>query len=313
MATVLDWIAEATQARSARRRDRICELWSGYGEVVRVELAGGIAPTVVVKHVRPPPGAASVSDARKRRSYDVETAFYREYAARCDDRCRVARLYGSRATPDEWLFVLEDLDASGFPARRHEAGPVALEACLAWLAAFHARFLGDPGAGLWPIGTYWHLATRIDELAAIADPELRAAAASIDEQLAAARYQTILHGDPKDANFCFAADDRSVAAVDFQYAGRGCAMKDVAYLLHGRSDEPADGIARDHLDTYFGRLRAAPRDEAIDITAVEAEWRALYPVARLDFCRFLAGWAPDHWQRDRRSQRFVRTALEARR
>ena len=82
-----------------------------------------------------------------------------------------------------------------------------------------------------------------------------------------------------------------MAAVDFQYAGRGCAMKDVAYLLHGRSDEPADGIAHDHLDTYFRHLRAAERDERIDIAAVEAEWRPLYPVARLDFARFLAGWS----------------------
>jgi hypothetical protein len=288
---VLDWIAEATQARSARRRERIQHLWSGYGELVRVELTGGIAPTVVVKHVRPPAGRASVSDARKRRSYDVEARFYREYAPRCDDRCRVARLYASRALPDEWLFVLEDLDASGFPRRHGEADATALDACLAWLAAFHARFLGDVGPGLWPTGTYWHLATRMDELAAIADPALRASASAIDEQLAAARYQTILHGDPKDANFCFARDDRAVAAVDFQYAGRGCAMKDVAYLLHGRSDEPPDGIAHDHLDTYFEYLRTALRDTAVDSAAVETEWRALYPVAQLDFRRFLAGWA----------------------
>jgi len=303
---VLDWIAAVTNARSARRLAHVQELWSGYGEIARIALVDGIAPTAVIKRVRPPGGWATTSDARKRRSYDVEAAFYRDFAPRCDDTCRVARLYASRVEPDEWLFVLEDLDASGFGVRHHEASGAALDACLAWLASFHARFLGDPGAGLWPIGSYWHLATRRDELARITDPALRAAAAGIDDQLAAARYQTILHGDPKDANFCFTPDGRAVAAVDFQYAGRGCAMKDVAYLLYGRADEPADGIAHDHLATYFRHLRGAlgPRADA-----VETEWRAMYPLARLDFCRFLAGWSPAHWQRDRRGQSFVRVAF----
>ena len=60
-------------------------------------------------------------------------------------------------------------------------------------------------------------------------------------------------------------------------------MVDVAYLLYGRSDEgdPA------HLDRYFGHLRGAATS---DIAALEREWRELYPIARQDFRRFLAGW-----------------------
>ncbi len=305
---MLDWIAEVTGARSARRAQQLQALWGGYGELFRVELDRGVAPTAVVKWVRPPAAAqATVSDARKRRSYEVEAAFYRDFAARCDDTCRVARLYGSRTTGGESLFVLEDLDAAGFPMRHDDADPTSLDACLSWLASFHARFLDAPPDGLWPTGTYWHLATRTDELAAITDPALRDAGAVLDARLTAARYQTILHGDPKEANFCFSADGRRVAAVDFQYAGRGCAMKDVAYLLYGRSDEPADGIAHHHLDTYFRAMRvAAP---AVDLDAVEAEWRTLYPTARLDFCRFLAGWRPARWQHDRIGQDYVRRAL----
>ncbi len=281
--TVLDWIAAATGARAARRGERLQTLWSGYGEIFRVELDGGIAPTAIVKHVTPPHTRDSISDRRKRRSYHVEVAFYRDLAPRCDDRCRVARLFASRVTDDEWTFVLEDLDGAGYPGRCDDAEGSSLDACIGWLAAFHARFLDEHHGDLWPIGTYWHLATRHDELAAIADRGLRDRAHDLDTQLSAARFQTILHGDPKEANFCFSRDGRSVAAVDFQYAGRGCAMKDVAYLLHGRDERRQ--LAG--LDSYFRALRPLL---AADGAAIEAEWRALYPVARRDFRRFLAGW-----------------------
>ncbi len=311
---VLAWIGGVMGARRARRGRQLQSLWSGYGEIFRVELEGSEAASAIVKWVRPPGHAeGTVSDRRKRRSYEVEAAFYADFAARCDDTCRVARLHGSRAVDGERLLVLEDLDTAGFPRRHHDASATGLDACLAWLAAFHARFLGDPGEGLWPTGTYWHLATRIDELPAIADVALRSRAAVLAAQLSAARYQTILHGDPKEANFCFSADDRSVAAVDFQYVGRGCGMKDLAYLLYGRDDEPADGIAHAQLDTYFRALDAAVTRDGnpahVDLVALEAEWRALYPIARLDFCRFLAGWRPALWQGDRRGQRFVRDQL----
>jgi aminoglycoside phosphotransferase (APT) family kinase protein len=279
---MLDWIAKATGARSAQRVARVQTLWDGYGEVSRVELDHGVAPTVIVKRVAPPAKSrGTASDARKRRSYDVEEVFYRQFAPRCDDRCRVAKLYASRVEAGEWWFVLEDLDAAGYRDRRDPAHGAALDACLAWLAAFHARFLADPGEGLWPQGTYWHLATRLDELAAIDDEEIRATAHDLDARLAAARFQTILHGDPKEANFCFTRDGRSVAAVDFQYAGRGCAMKDVAYLLHGHADT--------HVETYFRQLRIA-LDRHPDATGIEQEWRGLFPIAQLDFKRFLAGW-----------------------
>jgi aminoglycoside phosphotransferase (APT) family kinase protein len=280
--SVLDWIANVTGARSARRLARLQTLWGGYGEVFRVELDQGVARTAVVKRVAPPQAArGSTSDQRKRRSYDVEDVFYRRFALRCDDSCRVARMYGSRIEDGEWWFVLEDLDAAGFRERHDPAHGDALAACLAWLAAFHARFLGDRGDGLWEQGTYWHLATRLEELAATRDERIRATAHDLDAQLAGARFQTILHGDPKEANFCFTPDGRAVAAVDFQYAGRGCAMKDVAYLLHGHADA--------HVETYFRHLRVQLAGHA-ELAALEQEWRALFPIAQRDFKRFLAGW-----------------------
>ena len=303
---MLDWIANALGARSARRVERIQSLWSGYGELFRVELAGASARSAVVKWARPPKTDGDASFARKCRSYDVELEFYRSIAPRCDERCRVPALLASRRDAGEWILVLEDLDACGFDRRVDEAAAPLLETALAWLASFHARFFDERIDGLWPTGTYWHLETRRDELDRIADRELRAAAPELARRLAAARYQTLLHGDAKDANFCFTRDGSAVAAVDFQYTGRGCAMSDLAYLLYGRADEPPDGIDHARLDTYFRYLRAAV---GAPIDAVEAEWRALYPIARLDFCRFLAGWRPAMWQHDARGQRFVRSQL----
>lgn len=256
--------------------ERIQSLWSGYGEIVRVTLDD--AGPAIVKHVRPPANADSTSDARKRRSYDVELAFYRDVAARCDPAtCRVARFVGGERTDDDWLFILEDLDAAGFAGRMTDDDNVTL--ALDWLAAFHARFLGETFPALWPIGTYWHLGTRRDELANIRSRALRERADELARTLDSARYQTLVHGDAKEANFC--VSPTQVAAVDFQYTGRGVGIRDVAYLLHGHDD--------DALEHYFRALRAA-LPAHVDADAVVSEWRTLYPVAQQDFARFLAGW-----------------------
>ena len=65
-------------------------------------------------------------------------------------------------------------------------------------------------------------------------------APELDRRLRAARFQTLVHGDAKPANFCFDARRGAVAAVDFQYVGGGCGMKDVAYLLSGEREDKAD-------------------------------------------------------------------------
>lgn len=290
--TMFEWIARAVGARAARRVETLQALWDGYGELFRAALDGGPAATAIVKWARPPSDArADASFTRKCRSFDVELAFYRDVAARCDERCRVPALLAHRAEGREWLLVLEDLDAAGFAHRADELDSTALDAALAWLARFHARFLGETFAALWPVGTYWHLGTRLDELVAIRDPALREQAPQLAARLTSARYQTLLHGDAKDANFCIAEARRAVAAVDFQYTGRGAGIIDVAYLLYGRGDEPATGADEARLATYFGELRAALR-AGVDADALEHEWRALYPIARRDFQRFLAGWRP---------------------
>jgi len=107
-----------------------------------------------------------------------------------------------------------------------------VKACLKWLACFHGKFLNVEPKGLWQIGTYWHLATRPDEynrIDGINHLELKDKAFEIDDKLNSCTHQTIVHGDAKLANFCFAKGSDSVAALDFQYVGGGCGMKDVEW------------------------------------------------------------------------------------
>lgn len=284
------WLARVAEKMSAKRAERgetLQVLWSGYGEIVRVHLDGAAQQTVVVKHVRPPTRTRDdAGHARKLRSYEVETAFYRSFAARTDASCRVATCHDAFERPRERFLVLEDLDAAGFHRRARSPRGQDLYACLAWLASFHARFLGQRPDGLWKIGTYWHLATRPAELAIAAkkDPSIEARARELDRKLAAAQFRTLLHGDAKPANFCFSArTGGAVAAVDFQYVGGGPGIVDVAYLLHGES------APKHALDFYFEALRSDLSAD-VDGEALEAEWRALYPIAVADFERFLAGW-----------------------
>ncbi len=312
MRETLAWIAKATGASDVRKGERIQSLWSGYGEIFRVHLSGIETETAIVKSVQPPARARAtdLSHARKCRSYDVETAWYRTLAKECDSSCRVPALIDSRIGKDTWLFLLEDLDAAGFAERRRDPKGQELDRCLAWLAAFHARFLGVRPEGLWKTGTYWHLATRPDELAAIDDAALREAAPLLDRKLRSATHQTLVHGDAKPANFCFAPGGKAVAAVDFQYVGGGCGMKDVAYLLSSPT-RGGEALEPRHLDAYFGYLRAAVTERAssVDVDALETEWRALYPVACADYYRFIAGWAKDHWRSDGHAQRVTRAVL----
>lgn len=303
------WVAERAGGHGVERVERIQSLWGGYGELLRMHLDGGEPRSIVLKRIVPPREATSLSDARKRRSYEVEATFYRAFAPRCDTRSRVARLLGDTEIGGARLLLLEDLDAGRGERSRRARGDDEITQCLSWLATFHARFLGVEPAGLWPTGTYWHLATRPDELAAIDDRDLREAAPLIDARLESARWKTLVHGDAKEANFCFGSSP--LGAVDFQYAGGGCGMKDVAYLLAGNV-RSGDAEAR-WLDVYFTTLRAeiARRDEEIDGDAVEAEWRALYRFAAADFHRFVAGWARSRWRQDAWGQRVVREAIRS--
>ncbi|WFB37034.1 phosphotransferase [Kiritimatiellota bacterium B12222] len=308
-------ILKVTQARSIVDCEPIQELWSGYGRIERIFLQGGTHPSVVVKDVQPPrrPShprgwSGARGHARKLTSYQVEMAWYEQWSSACDERCRVPHCLASHHHADEYFMVLEDLDASGFPLRHSSVQMAEIEACLQWLASFHARFLNQKPVGLWPQGCYWHLNTRPDEWELLRDRRLKAGASAIDDVLRNARFQSVVHGDAKLANFCF-SEDGNVAAVDFQYVGGGCGMLDVAYFLGSCLDEQAcERLEQPLLEVYFECLRNQVTD--VDAAALEAEWRQLYAYAWADFHRFLKGWSPGHWKINHYSERISAQVLD---
>jgi Ecdysteroid kinase-like family len=312
-------ITQATGASAIQLVEVIQELWSGYGTIRRYKLTGSNRKRVVVKHVQvadqtahPRGWDTDRSHLRKLRSYKVETAWYSEWSGRCTGGCPVPHCLALETRGDETLMVLEDLDESGFSERRECVDETELVACLHWLANFHSRFLGCEPTNLWPQGTYWHLETRPDELEALTDLPLKKAATTIDRLLRNSPYQTLVHGDAKLANFCFSADDKQVAAVDFQYVGGGCGMQDVAYFIGSCLPEnECEQLEPWLLNTYFAALNQAliRLQPTVDAAAVEEDWRKLFPVAWTDFHRFLKGWSPGHWKLNAYSERLAREVV----
>lgn len=324
-------IKKTFQASRVRKGAVIQALWSGYGEIYRVNLDGAsfdgaIVPSVIVKHISPQQQDGShprgwhndVSVNRKLRSYQVEQSWYEHYSQLCNDCCKVPTCYAIEQDGEQRWIIMEDLDYGGYPNRFNNLRPDQCNACLAWLAQFHALFLHTKSDKLWPVGTYWHLATRQHEWHACADAELKEHAEALDALLNQCRHQTLVHGDAKVANFCFAEENSQpgVAAVDFQYTGGGCGIRDVAYFLGScLSDRDCHANADHLLDTYFELLkhacsqRSVPIDGA-DYLAVEQEWRELYSIAWADFHRFLAGWSPDHKKINNYARLQTRIALD---
>ncbi len=312
-------ILEATGAQSIGNTQVIQNLWSGYGQIIRVALSGSDHSSVVVKHVKLPDATnhprgwnTDFSHQRKLTSYKVETAWYEFWNEQCDDHCRTPHCLAIKHIGEEVIMVMEDLDASGFSKRMNAVSWTEIATCLRWLAHFHATFLNKEPRQLWKVGTYWHLDTRPDELKIMDDKALKAVAPAVDQLLRDGNYQTFVHGDAKLANFCFSEDGQKVAAVDFQYVGGGCGMKDVAYFVGScLYEEDCEAMEAKILDFYFSELKAAVAEKQphIVLDKLESEWRNLYPVAWTDFHRFLKGWSPDHWKINSYSERLAREVI----
>lgn len=306
-------------------------LWAGQGQLARLTLAEPSSAkaepqteqcSLVVKQIVYAPAGnhprgwnTSLSEQRKRQSYLVELDWYRQFAEHISKAAAVPQLLYSEAADHGLLLVMEDL-AIDYPVRftagkDDRPSQNQIKACIHWLAQLHGKTLtvrqqgnAQDSSGLWPVGGYWHLATRPDEWQAMAENSaqqraLKQAAQALDQQLANCPYQALIHGDAKLANFCFASSGNKVAAVDFQYVGQGPGVKDLMLLLS--SVMPDERLLREAdalLEHYFTQLRAALAkwQPELDAQVVITAWQPLYAVAWADFHRFLSGWSPGHWK-----------------
>jgi hypothetical protein len=291
-------------------------LWSGYGEIARYYVPS-LHKSVIAKLVMPPTQSnhpkgwnGQRSHQRKLDSYINESIFYKQYSQQTNSLCRIPSCYFANTNiasnhPDDGtkspnsILIMEDLDQTGFSKRFSQASLQTAKLGVRWLANFHAKFLNQNLRDVWSIGTYWHLATRPDEYARMPESELKRKASKLDHALNNARFQTLLHGDAKLANFCFSENTDDLAAVDFQYVGRGVGVKDLMYFLGSCFDTDELALyASSLIDEYFSILRLSIENDYrdVDVAKLEGEWRALLPFVWADFERFLVGWATEHYK-----------------
>tara|TARA_R110002072_G_scaffold106478_3_gene232562 strand:+ start:5920 stop:6906 length:987 start_codon:yes stop_codon:yes gene_type:complete len=315
-------ILQATNSTKITGSKFIQELWSSYGSLEKLFLQGNPnIPSVIVKHIKFPekqnhPRAwnTKLGHERKIKSYQIEQNWYQRHLnLPVNKSFRIPRCYLNISLKEEQIILLEDLDNAGFPSRKTNISIDEINLVLKFLAKFHANYLNEKTNGLWEIGTYWHLDTRQEEWVAMEDSPLKKRAAEIDKILNQSQFKTLVHGDAKLANFCFSKDADKVAAVDFQYVGGGCGMKDVAYFLGSclNANELFEHC-KDLLDYYFRELKRALKGklQEQDIKNLEKEWSYLFDFAWADFDRFLLGWMPSHSKINSFSRERVESCLK---
>lgn len=316
---IQDYIISLVGASAAKKSGHIQRLWSGYGTIDRYALEGSTYSSVVVKHINPPDVTnhprgwnTNIGHQRKLKSYQVEIAWYKNYADRCTADCRIPKCLGIYESGEEKLLIMEDLHSVGFHSHRNNITINEMKICLSWLANFHALFLDVKPHELWQTGTYWHLETRPEELDELDDLPLKNSASAIDALLKESPYQTLVHGDAKLANFCFNKSGSKVAAVDFQYVGGGIGMKDVAYFIGScLHEEDCAYYEQELLGHYFENFRKSleTHNKEVDFKIIHDSWSKLFPVAWTDFHRFLKGWSPGHWKINSYSERLAKKVL----
>ena len=286
---------------------RIASLWAGMGSVFQLAITttgGGTPPlTIVAKRVELPRKCDSIGDQRKKDSYDVEAAFY--------SKGHAERLIAAGAIVPFPLHV-EHRPGEGVTicmtkvegSSSHRGGS---EAFIAWLATLHATYWGSRAdeacgdGGLQAQGCYWHLDTRPEEHARMGSSgfmgRLRLAARAIDLRLKADPLQSVCHGDAKGANILYASGGAGGGAValvyDFQYCGKACVAKDLAYFFNvearASEEEPL-------LRAYHERLCALLAEQGDAPPSLEAV-RTAHELALCDWRRFsevgLGGWGDD--------------------
>lgn len=312
-------ILKITKAESIVKQTVIQKLWSGYGNILRIELLDGLYKSIIVKvisfpkqNMHPRGWNTSVSHARKVKSYEVEKAWYLDFNNNLNRQCKTAKCLNVISIDNEDIIILEDLNEKGFPKRKEYLSIEEVKPVLSWLANFHVININKQPSDLWEYGTYWHFSTRKYEFNKMDNSVLKENADKIDYALNNCKYKTIIHGDAKVANFCFSINMKKVAAVDFQYVGVGCGIKDIIYLFSSclTSDECQE-YEIELLYYYFKELNKTITNKEVKIEELEKEWRGLYSIAWADFIRFLQGWSPNHYKLNSYSLSQVNKALDS--
>lgn len=307
-----------TNSESITEIELIQGVWGGYGQLLRIKLAGGNFKSVVLKLINLPKPEqhpkgwnSTLSHQRKLFSYQVESYWYQHYAPLLHSTpCTLPRCFMVEKDEFQHCLVLQDLSECGFPVVKQSCSLIEAQKCITWLAQFHVLHLNHVADGLWAVGSYWHLATRPDELQNLQDSALKKAAPQLDKILTECPFQTLIHGDAKLANFCFSESGENVAAVDFQYVGKGCGMKDLILFISS-AVKPEDCALQAPIlvDHYFRALKKATLKTAFDGKKLEDAWRPLYCIAWADFQRFIKGWSPGHWKINTYTESLTTTAL----
>ena len=314
-----DKILQRLGAQSITNKEVIQELWSGYGEILRLEIDHGTRPSVVLKLIdltgqdaHPRGWNTNLSHQRKLKSYQVESFWYSDWVKENNFKFKIPSCLFTDSNDRQQLILLDDLNYEGFPVRRDSLNFSEIKVVLKWLAQFHGEFYNQKPVGLWEEGSYWHLGTRPDEWNDMTSGSLKNAAQVISDRLKNAKHQTIIHGDAKLANFCFSDDSKQVAAVDFQYVGGGCGMKDVAYFVGScMSEKQLEQHESEILNFYFTELSNSVSIPINDFLELEEEWRELYSWAWADFERFLLGWMPTHAKLNGYSSRMTKRVIRS--
>lgn len=324
---------------SINRINHLADLWAGYGSIYRIHTSKSNTEdaTYIVKTIAPPHSSAGDEEydeghVRKMLSYRIEANFYRDWAGqlgRPADGCCIPKLLASSEEGEQvQTLVMEDLSIR-FPILTERRGTLSdkqVEKALQWLASFHASswdiesysstssFCPPPsessnwaGKGLWRIGGYHYLATRLDELSSIsatstwgklglhAGSDLPAAVEWCLNNPSRRSSLSLIHGDVKAANMAFSRDTASMAMYDFQYVGVGLGVQDLAKFLttsipsHRLRDQKGEETL---LKMYHGELvKRLPKEADYQFDELMQDWE----LALVSWVRFLAGWSGGFW------------------
>ena len=257
---------------SVSSTSHIASLWAGMGQIIRVQcqMSSGTKKTIIAKHIKCK-NPRSFGDKRKAASYHVEAAFYSKYSAELSQKhicCQGLHVEDESSGMNgeaEITIVMTPLPNNTI----HYMDGDTAKAAVRSVARLHAHFWGQAKSdaavanGLANQGTYWYLDTRPDEFDGMPrhglSGKLKKAARDIDEALKSHPYQTVCHGDLKSCNMSMSNDPRYVTLVDFQYVGRSCCAKDLAYLFVCGMDVDDDFEERQEaemLGLYIEELKA---------------------------------------------------------